>query len=138
MSTSLFFGVISVDQQNYAMPLSEIIAIESNETVESIDGEMVITYQDQAISLNELSSVNINHKLRDLSIIINDGQSIAVQVDAFDTRQLDEDKIQGLPEVMITDNSVIRELYFDEDTNEVLLILRKEFLVSYLDYKSHA
>lgn len=138
MSEAIFFGVIGIDQQNYAVPLTDILAIESNQTRKSVDGQTIIRFQEQDVILSEFSSKNIDYKFRDLCIVIDHDQTLtALQIDSFDTRQLDADKIKKLPEVMIHEDSVIRDVFFDEDSNELLLILTKQDLMFYLYTKSH-
>lgn len=136
MDTKAFYGVITVDEQKYALPLNEILGIESTAKVKKVNGTYFLLFQDQEVALYDLiTSGDQTHSFRKLSVILKSEPIKAIQVDAFNSIQLKKDKIKQLPEIMIDKSSIIKDVLYDEETHELLLMLTRESLIKYLDYK---
>jgi hypothetical protein len=134
MSSKEFFGVLTVNDQKYVIPLKDIMGIESTVNVKKIKGENMLAYQNQDILIYDLILLKqLKAELRKLSIIIDGETKKALQVDNFDSMQLDLETIQELPDIMVNKDSVVTKTFYDEDSEELLFMLTYKTLMNYLD-----
>lgn len=134
MENLVFYGILEIEEQKYALPLNDILGIENTASFKSVDGKECIIYQNKEINLYNIISIQHDNQLvRKLGVVINGDETRAIQVDSFVTQQVKSASIKRLPHPMIENKSIIKNVISDEENKEIILMLDCHLLNEYLD-----
>jgi len=128
--SSVPFAVVKIADKKYGLPLSAIKTIESSDKANGSDQSVTLNILGQSYPVKHLES-EVSEG-RELILVLNSEQALAIFVDSFQSLELDAEHFYHLPNIMQAEDSFIHKLFHNPISKEIIFLCEEENFYNYL------